>query len=121
MRRDTLLELLWAHSPLFIGREQFAKALEDWEIHELHGPNGLAVLFVVKGPEFHFAKLDADYQVTRDDLRRWPGDLIAKYGYAETRTPKHDTRQRRFNERLGFRRVGEDEHEIHYRIDKLRV
>jgi hypothetical protein len=121
MDRAALLDLLWEDSPLFVTREAFEKGLEGWDLHDLHGPTGVAIIFVVKGPEFHFCKCDPAYQVTREDLRQWPGSLIERYGYAETRTPKDDTRQQRFNQRLGFVQVGEDEQHVHYRITRMRA
>lgn len=121
MDRAQIIDLLWDDSPLFLSREAFAEALSAWEIHLVESLNGLAGVVITKGPEFHFKKLDPSYQVTRADLRRWPGELIAKYGYAHTRTPRDDLRQQRFNERLGFRRTGEDQYDIHYRITHLRV
>ena len=116
-----LVGALWEHSPLFVSREEFERTLDGWTLEPVHDAAGeVAVIFVVKGPEFHFCKLDETYQATREILRRYPGELIARHGYALTRTPKEDRRQRRFNERLGFYAVGEDEHDVHYRIDKLR-
>jgi hypothetical protein len=118
----TVVDLLWqqARERLYITREQFEQSLEGWFLDTIHGPNGIAIVFVVKGPMFHFAKFDPTVKATRDHLRKYPGSLIAKYGYATTTTPKEDTRQRRFNERLGFFQTGEDDLDIHYRIEKLK-
>jgi len=118
----TVVDLLWqqARERLYITREQFEQSLEGWFLDTIQGPNGIAAVFVVKGPMFHFAKFDPTVKATRDHLRKYPGSLIAKYGYATTTTPKEDTRQRRFNERLGFFQTGEDDLDIHYRIEKLK-
>lgn len=119
---DDLMGRLWADSPLFLTREEFEKSLEGWTLDPIRDAAGnAAVLFVVNGPRFHFAKFDPAYQAGREILRKYPGELIERYGYALTSTPKEDARQRRFNERLGFFQVGEDEHDIHYRIEKLKV
>jgi len=117
----TALELLWQQSreKLYITQAQFEQSLEGWFLDTIQGPNGIAAVFVVKGPMFHFAKFDPLVNATRDHLRKYPGSLIAKYGYATTTTPKEDARQRRFNERLGFFQTGEDDLDIHYRIEKL--
>jgi hypothetical protein len=120
MTEAEIIDRLWQDSPLFLTREQFGQTLQGWEIHRVHGAAGLAGVVITKGPEFHFSKFDPHYQVTRADLARWPGDLIAKYGYALTRTPKDDTRQHRFNARLGFVKVGEDQYDIHLRITRMR-
>jgi hypothetical protein len=120
MNRTELIDRLWSDSPLFLTREEFGKTLEGWDLDPIEQDGQVAVVFVVKGPEFHFAKFDPLYQCTRDILRRYPGELIARHGYAITKTPKDDARQARFNERLGFYRIGEDEYDITFRIDTMR-
>lgn len=110
--------MLYQQSPLYLTRAQFEQSLAGWEFDfVLRKDNTLALVFLVKGPEFHFAKFGNDLQVTREHLKKYPGSLLAKYGYALTKTPKTDQRQQRFNERLGFFRIGEDEFDIHYRIE----
>ena len=119
--REACLDLLFANSFIFITREEFAHTLDGWDIEPHVMPAGnIGAVFVSKGPEFHFQKFDPAMQATRDILKKYPGELIAKHGFAMTRTPHTDRRQQRFNERLGFYRVGEDESFIHYRIDHLR-
>jgi len=118
--RSDLVEQLWQDSPLFVSLEDFASALDGWELEPVMRDGRPAVIFVVKGPEFHFAKLDPAFQCDRETLRRFPGELIARHGYAVTKTPKDDLRQQRFNRRLGFYPVGEDAEFIHFRIDSLR-
>lgn len=119
--RQRCIDLLFANTFLFITREQFEQTLDGWEIEPILSPGGeVGAVFVSKGPEFHFQKFDASIQATRAHLKKYPGEIIATHGYALTKTPHTDTRQRRFNERLGFFKVGEDESFIHYRIDQLR-
>jgi hypothetical protein len=119
--RSQCLELLFAQSPLYLTKEQFAQSFEGWSFDPVHRPDGsIGAIFTFKGPEFHFAKFGADIQASRSHLKKYPGELIAQHGYALTRTPKSDTRMLRFNERLGFYRVGEDEFDVHLRIDHLR-
>jgi hypothetical protein len=118
--RSDLIDRLWSDSPLFLSREEFARTLDGWELEPVMQDGKLAVIFVTKGPEFHFAKLDPAYQCTREILRRFPGEVIERHGYALTKTPKDDLRQMRFNQRLGFYRIGEDEYDIHLRIDTMR-
>lgn len=120
MDRAHLLDLLWQDALVFVTREEFDKTLDGWDLEPIEQNGKTAVIFTVKGPEFHFSKLDPAFQCTRETLRRYPGELIAQHGYALTRTPKDDQRQLRFNRRLGFYPVGEDEHFVHLRIDQLR-
>ena len=115
-----LIDRLWEDSPLFLTKEEFAKSFEGWDIDPVEHSGEIVGAFVVKGPHFHFAKFDSSYQATREILRKYPGELIAKYGYAETQTPKDDLRQRRFNERLGGKIVGETEYDVIYRFDRAR-
>jgi hypothetical protein len=118
----TVLDLLWERDSeiLYISREEYMEALAGWNVESVYGPNGIAAAFVSRGPEFHFLKFDDTLQATREHLRKYPGSLIAKHGYALTRTPKDDARQRRFNQRLGFVVVGEDEFDFHLRIERSR-
>lgn len=120
MQRAAIIDRLWEDCPLFLTRSEFERTLDGWDIEEVRDDNGMAVV-VSKGAEFHFQILDHGFQVTREHLRRWPGALIAKYGYAVTRTPKDDERQIRFNRRLGFEVVGEDDFDYTMRITHLRV
>lgn len=102
-------------------RAEFAQSLEGWTIDPVCRPDGsIGLIFVSNGPEFHFQKFGTDIQASRAILKKYPGEIIATHGYALTKTPKTDARQQRFNERLGFYRVDEDEFDIHYRIDHLR-
>lgn len=111
-----LVGRLHERSPLYLTREQFEQTLVGWEIEPVEKGGRVIGVFVIRGPEFHFAKFD-DTPADRAILRKYPGALIERYGYATTKTPKEDARQLRFNERLGFYRVGEDEYDIHLRID----
>ena len=115
-----LIAALWKDSPLFLTLEEFTRGLEGWQLDPIPGPQGVAGVVVHKGPHFHFAKFDPSFQVGRDILKRYPGELIARYGYAETKTPIDDTRQQKFNQRLGFFVTGQDEFDLHMRIEKLR-
>ena len=115
-----LIAALWKDSPLFLTLEEFTRGLEGWQLDPIPGPQGVAGVVVHKGPQFHFAKFDPSFQVGRDILKRYPGELIARYGYAETKTPIDDTRQQKFNQRLGFFVTGQDEFDLHMRIEKLR-
>lgn len=121
MTRQNCIDLMFAETPLFITREQFAQSLDGWTLDlVLRDDGSIAIIFVSKGPEFHFSKFGSDIQISRAYLKKYPGSLIEKYGYALTKTPLTDARQIRFNERLGFYRIAEDEFDIHYRIDHLR-
>ncbi len=119
--REQCIALMFAESPLYLTKAQFTESLEGWTLDPVYRQDGtIGAVFAVKGAEFHFAKFGADIQATREHLKKYPGSLIQQYGYALTRTPKTEIRQQRFNERLGFFRVGEDGWDVHFRIEKLR-
>lgn len=120
MNRFELLSMLYERSPLYISFEHFSDSLAGWELDPIFFDGGLAGIFVLRGPEFHFCKTNSAYQAGRGILAKYPGSLIAKHGFATTRTPIEDTRQQRFNLRLGFYEVARDEFDIHYRIDQMR-
>jgi hypothetical protein len=115
-----LIARLWKDSPLFLTLEQFTQGLQGWELDPIQGPDGIAGVIVHRGPEFHFAKFDPAFQVDRSILKKYPGDMIARYGYAQTKTPIDDTRQQRFNQRLGFVEVARDDLDITYQIHRMR-
>ena len=119
--RQRCIDKLFADTPLFITRAQFEQSLEGWTLDPvLRADGSIGIIFVSNGPEFHFQKFGTDIQASRDILNKYPGEIIAQHGYAMTKTPKADTRQARFNRRLGFFVVGEDEFDLHMRIEKLR-
>lgn len=119
MSRTEIIDRLYEDELVLATRDEFEKAMDGWEIDQIYADGKLVGVVVHRGPEFHFAKWVKEYNVDRPMLRRYPGDIIAKHGYALTSTPKVDERQLRFNKRLGFYQVGEDDYMVHLRIDKL--
>lgn len=95
--------------------------MQDWKIDGVYDGETLAFIVISKGPEFHFVSCGTGLKVNRVILKTWPGSLIEQYGYAETFTPKTPeyARQHRFNKRLGFQPVREDENNVYYRIERL--
>jgi hypothetical protein len=98
---------------------EFAMSLDGWEVRPVHRNGGLVAVLKFKGPEFHFWSA-GNHSFTRQEIRQVVLEpLWNEYGFARTRTPVSDVRQQRFNERAGFRRIEEDDHEIHYQLDKI--
>lgn len=117
------IDLLWSgvKDRLYITREAFEESLNGWTLEPMCRDDGaVGFIFSSRGPEFHFSTFGTGMQATRAVLKKYPGEIIARYGFALTKTPKPDIRQQRFNERIGFYRVGEDEYDIFYRIDQMR-
>lgn len=114
----TVVDQLWSEiEPIvFITRGQFERELENWTIHEVEIDGKSVGAVLTKGPELHFSAF-AGAPITRSLMRGYLDPLLAEYGYVLTRTPKTETRQRRFNERFGFHAVGESEFFVNYRMD----
>jgi hypothetical protein len=109
-------EHLWesVKHTLFCSEEEYYASLEGCTISSVMRGGKLVAILVYKGSEFHFVTID-NYIISHRDIIEVLSATIDKYGYVDTRTPRTDKRQQRFNERFGFVRTGEDEHDIHYR------
>ena len=106
---------------LYLTREQFLETLAGWNIDPLYNENGLFAAVLTQGPKFHCMTFGTKWALNKEILQKYPGSLIAEFGYAETFTPKDDARQNRFNRRLGFYVTHEDADYIHYRIDRMSI
>lgn len=113
--------LIWAavEPTVYITREQFFAGLAGWTVEPQTVNGDLVVLWLTKGPEIHFVTFGKVWKLTRADIRARLGPLIAEYGYATTKTPLEDARQRRFNKILGFEETEEDEFYVHLTIRRL--
>jgi len=116
-----LEDLLWeqACNDLFCTKEEFVASLDGWDLSPVELDGHLAFIVAIRGPRFHFQSFCTGHVISIAMIREHLQPIIDKHGYCETRTPKEDARQRRFNERFGFVKFGEDEYDIHYRIDQL--
>lgn len=119
---SNLIDLLWndAREALYITKEEFVQNLQGWTIEPVSIDGRVAFITLTNGPQFHFQTLRSGQRISMKMIRTFLQKIIDEHGYAETRTPKEDTRQRRFNERFGFKIVGDDEYDVVYRIDGLR-
>lgn len=117
-----LADLLWekAEPVLFITREQFFEQwLDGWDIEGHHLDGELSWITCTKGPEFHFQSVGETKAMPLAMIRDFLRKIIAKHGFAMTRTPIENTRQQRFNRRFGFVECGRDAFDIHFRLDKI--
>lgn len=122
MERQRIIDMAWDLSEpfLFCDKEVFERGLDGWDlaIEEVDGVP--AFITCVQGPAFHIESLDAGKAVPLSRIKAFLQPIIDRYGYAETHTPRHETRQRRFNLALGFFETGCDELDVFYRIEKIR-
>ena len=114
----TNLELYQAIVDVKISYLEFALSLEGWEVKPVFQDDKLIAILKFKGSEFHFHSFGKHSFTRYQMMSKVFIPLWEKYGYARTRTPKEDIRQQRFNERFGFRKIGENDNEIHYQIDR---
>lgn len=121
MTREDLLDLLWQHRPelLFVTREQFVANLDGWELEPRTVDGEIVGLTLTKGPELHFAMFGAGRPIPRSMVRAIVQSIIDRHGYVTVRTPKLDERQQRFNRAIGFREVGEDHYDVHFRMERF--
>lgn len=116
MTREKMIDALHERSPLFVSRETFARALDGWQINEVKIDGRAAFITAVRGPEFHFSDLGTGRPISRKMIREFLKPIIAEHGYAMTKTPKDDVRQRRFNEKYGFHATACDSEYVTYSI-----
>ncbi|MDP3909037.1 MAG: hypothetical protein Q8Q14_01480 [Gemmatimonadales bacterium] len=117
----TIEDLLWAavEKMVYITREQYLASLAGWSIHP-HAVDGEIVGAVLtKGPELHFCTFGRPWRLTRADIRRYLEPILTEHGRVETKTPKDDARQLRFNKILGFVETGADEFFVHLTLRRL--
>lgn len=117
--RAELLDLLWeaAEPNVFISKECFINNLDGWELEPVENDGELILILLKRGPELHFQPFGKP--IPRRVVHGVIQKVIDQNGYCLTKTPKEEIRQHRFNKIIGFRQVGEDEYDIHYRIDTL--
>lgn len=122
IERADLIELLWkkAEPMFFAAKDDFVRGLNDWEIYPIVEDGYILLIVGTQGPFMHFETMESGRPITRRIVRLVLEPLIEKFGHAVTKTPKEEIRQRRFNELIGFVMVGEDEYDIHYRIERVR-
>lgn len=122
MREDHLNDLLWsqAENRVYISKEQYLQSLDGWSRVEHEVSGEMVGVVLTRGPELHFVTFGKKWNLTRADIRNYLLPLLEKFGYVETKTPKDDVRQRRFNRIVGFEESGEDEFFVHYKMKRLR-
>ncbi len=118
-----IVDKIWdaTQADLYISKQQFIMSLDGYEITPEFDSDGNTIGAVInKGPDFHFILFGIKWKLDRAMLQRWPGSLIEKYGYAQTFTPISDTRQQRFNKRLGFFETKRDDNYVYYKIERMK-
>ena len=116
----TITDRLWEQlEPLvFISRDQFDEGLKSWEIEPVEINGEVAFVALTRGPEFHFASFGTGARITSAMIWERLNRIMDRHGYVTTRTPHDEPRQQRLNERLGFRKTGDDEFFAHFRMDR---
>lgn len=121
---SVILEKIWntVKDTLYITKEQFERSLAAFEILPEYTKEGDLIGAVIQNKaSFHFVVFGIKWSLNKELLARWPGKIIEQYGYAETYTPLEDTRQHRFNKRIGFFETHRDDKYVYFRIEKLKM
>lgn len=121
MTRADAIDLMWDQKPplLFVTREKFEAALDGWEIDPREVGGEVAFIFLTRGPELHFTTLGTGRPMPRAMARDVLQRIIDRHGYVTVKTPKLEERQQRFNRAIGFREIGEDHYDVHFRMEKF--
>lgn len=114
-----LREMIWqqASEVLFIEREDYMRWLDEWEIEPIEIDGKAAFAMLVKGPAIHLASFRTGHRFPLKRFTARVRELLAEHGHVETRTPRHEVQQQALNERFGFRRIGEDDYDVIYRLE----
>jgi hypothetical protein len=117
---STIEDLIWrqASKTLFLTREQYMEHLRAFAIEPVERGGTLIGAVLRKNAELHFVTFDTGVPITRDIVRDALAPQLEEYGCVETKTPKLDRRQHRFNEGMGFVKVGEDEFNTLFRLSR---
>ena len=113
-------DLMWKQiePSVYIGRDEFMRALAEWDIEEVWIDGKLAFATLTRGPEFHLASFGTGARITLPMIVSWFGPIMERHGYVETRVPRDGAdRQHRFNRRFGFVPIREDEFFTFYRLE----
>lgn len=116
-----IIRMLWEidKDKLFISEQDYFNSFSNCELTPIYTDNVITGVVITKGAEIHY-QVFGKMVITKAMMRQFLADLILKYGFAFTRVPKDNIRQQRLNERIGFFKVGEDEFDIHYRVERIR-
>ncbi|MDB5887017.1 MAG: hypothetical protein JWR74_3188 [Polaromonas sp.] len=95
---------------------------EGWTGHPVFRRGQQVGTFFVQDNEIHCYRLDnaAGAWLTRQDLERLTAPIFARFGHLVTKVRKSNAAGQRFVTRLGFAATGSDDHNIHYRTERLR-
>lgn len=116
-----IMERIWRQTEpsVFISRREFMAGLEGWDITPREIDGELVGATLVRGPEFHFISFGTRKAFPPALVADCLGPILEQHGFVRTKTPLEDTRQRRFNERIGFRVESADEYFTTFRLEKL--
>jgi len=120
---NDILNKIWdaVKDTLYITQEQFEKSLSGYKVVPEYTKEGDLIGAVIQnGASFHFIVFGIKWKLDRALLAKWPGQVIEQYGYAETYTPLEDTRQQRFNKRIGFFETHRDNKYVYFKIEKMK-
>lgn len=99
---------------IFITRSQFDQLIKQWVLK----PIGDRFIWMQQGPEVHFIRI-ADGGIEPLKWLKLAEECIGHYGCIVGKVKKENTKVLRFIERVGGYRTGEDEYDVHIKIERL--
>ena len=114
------IELLYnsVKERLPISFEQFAQALESWELVELMQKDELVGVVMIKGNELHVGYKEVPKASIKKHINETLSKLIKKFGFAVTTVQKSNERGLKFCKRLGFVVTDEKDDKIYMKCDR---
>lgn len=121
MNTTEIVEQIWRQTEptVFISRREFLAGLEGWEIVPREIDGEIIGATLTRGPEFHFVTFGFRKSFPAVLIEECLQPIIDQHGFVQTKTPKEDMRQRRFNLLIGFHAEGEDEFYTYFRMERL--
>jgi len=117
------MEKIWLQTEptVFLSRREFYASLDGWEITPREIDGEIIGATVRNGPHFHFITFGHRKVLPASLITACLQPIIDEYGFVQTRTPKDDVRQRRFNLLVGFDVQGSDEYYTYFRLERLNL
>lgn len=123
MDRDQVVSRIWDEigETIYLSRREYVESLTGWDVIPKEIDGEIVGATLSNGPEFHFITFGSKKPFSRSFMTDCVQPIIDKYGFVRTKTPKDDTRQRRFNLAVGFVVESTDEYFTYFRMEKLKL
>ena len=92
-----------------------------WSFIPVHRRGEVAGFFCTQGAEIHCFRIPSfdGHWLTRQDLERRTRPIFEEYGFLLTKVGMQNLQGHSFVKRLGFHAIGQDDHTIFYKAERL--